>query len=63
MWGKCGVLILVADIKRLTYKFDIHKNQSHALHNANKYFYHYYQTGHTTNPNYLETSKNKVSAI
>ena len=63
MRGKYGVLILVAAIKGLTYNFNRHKHQSHAIHDANKDFSQYYHMGHTTNPQYLETFNNKVSSI
>ena len=33
------------------------------MHYTKNYFYRYYQTGHTTNPQYLETLKKSVSAI
>ena len=33
------------------------------MHDTKKYFYRYYQTGHTTKPQYLETFKKNVSAI
>ena len=63
MRGNYGVLLLIAAIKGLTYKFYRHKHQSHDLHNSKQELYHYYQKGNTTNPQYLDTFKNKVSAI
>ena len=63
MWGNYGVLLLMADMKFLTYKFDRHNHHSHAIHHTKQDFYHYYHRGNTTNPQYLETFKNKVSSI
>ena len=63
MHGKYNVFLLVVTIKGRTYNFDIHKHHSHALHNANWKFCRYYQTGHTTKPQYLKTFKNRVSVI
>ena len=48
-------------IKGLTYKFDRNKHQSHAIHNAKQELYNDYHMGHTDNPQYLDTFKNKVS--
>ena len=47
-------------IKGLTFKFGGHK---HALQNTKGEFYKYYYTGKTTNPQYPETFKKKVSVI
>ena len=63
MWGNYGVLLLMAAIKVLTYKLDRKKHESHTLHITKQNFYRYYQTGHTTNPQYLEIFKKKVSDI
>ena len=63
MWENYTVLLLMAHIKVLTYKFDRHNHHSHAIHHTKQDFYHYYHTGHTTNPQYLETFNNKVSSI
>ena len=61
--GNYDVLLLIAATKGLTYKFDGHNHQSHALHDAKQDFYCYYQTGKITNRQYLETYKNKVPVI
>ena len=50
-------------IKGLTFSFDGHKHPLHALHNAKQDFYHYYQTGQTTNPQYLDTFKNNFLVV
>ena len=63
MRGEYDVLLLVRGIKVPTFKFDGHKHPSHALHEANRDFYQYYQMGQTMNPQYLETFKNKVLGI
>ena len=63
MWGEQNVSLLVVAIKFTTYNFDRHKHQSHALHDANRNFCRYYQTGHTTKPQYLKIFKNMVSII
>ena len=44
------VFLLVADIKGLTFNFDGHKHPLHALHDAKRNFYRYYQTLYNTNP-------------
>ena len=63
MRGKYEVFFLVGDIKGLTFKFDGYKHPSHAFHDDERYFYRYYQMVQTTNPQYIETFKNKVSVI
>ena len=47
----------------MTFKFHIHKHPPHALHDAKWDFCHYYQTGQTTNPQYLEDFNNKALVI
>ena len=63
MHGKYNVFLLVVTIKGRTYNFDIHKHHSHALHNANWKFCRYYQTGHTTKPQYLKTFNYMVYVV
>ena len=63
MWGEYYVSLIMVAIKGLTYKFDRDKNHSHTLHDSNRNFCQYYQTGHTTKPQYLETFNNKVYVI
>ena len=63
MWGKYNVFLLLVAIKGPTYKFGRHKNQSHTLHDANQKFCRYYQTRHTSKPQYLKTFNNRVSVI
>ena len=63
MRGGYNVFLLVCAIKGLTFKLDGHKHPSKSLHNSRWIFYQYYQTGQTTNPQYLETLYNKVLVI
>ena len=57
------MFLLVESIKGITFKFYGHNHRSHALHDAKRDFYRYYHTVQTTNPQYLETFKKKVSGI
>ena len=63
MGGKYNVSLLVVAIKGPTYKFDRHKRQSHALHDANRKFCCYYQTRHTTKPQFIKTFNSRVFVI
>ena len=63
MRGYYGVLLLMASIKGINFKFNGHKHPLHALYNTECNFYRYYQTRQTTNTQYLETFKNKVLVI
>ena len=63
MWGKYNVFLLLVAIKGPTYKFGRHKNQSHTLHDANQKFCRYYQTRHTSKPQYLKTFNNRVYVV
>ena len=58
-----SVLLLVADIKGLTFNFEGHKHPVYNLYDTKRDFYRYYQTGQTTNPQYLKTLNNKVLVI
>ena len=58
-----SVLLLVADIKGLTFNFEGHKHPLYNLYDTKSDFYRYYQTGQTKNPQYLETFNNKFSVI
>ena len=63
MRGKYNVFLLMDAIKGMACKFGWNIHPAHALHDANRDLYHYYQTGHNINPHYLDTFKNKVSII
>ena len=63
MWGGYDVSLIMVAIKGPTYKFDRNKNHSHALHDSNRNFCQYYQTGHTAKTQYLEIFNNKVYVI
>ena len=57
------MLIIVAAIKGITFKFDGHNNPLHAIHDAKRDFYCYYQMGQNRNPQYLDTFNNNISFI
>ena len=63
MMGGYDMLILVVAIKGLTFKFGGHNHPPYTLHEAKRDFYRYYQTGHTTNQQYLEILKNNISLV
>ena len=57
------MLLLVGAIKGLTFKFNRHKHLFYSIYNSRRDFCRYYQKGYTTNPQYLETFKNKFLVI
>ena len=57
------MFLLLGAIKGLTFKLDGHKNPLHTLHSAKRDFYWYCQIGQIKKSQYLDTFKNKVSAI
>ena len=63
MRGDYNMFLLVGGIKGLTFKLDGNMHLPHALHDANRQFYRYYQTVNTTKLQYLETFKNNISVI
>ena len=63
MGGDYDIVLLVDSTKGIIFKSNGHKHPPHTLNYTKREFYRYYQTWHTTNPQYLETFKNKVSVI
>ena len=61
MGGDYDIFLLVDSTKGIIFKSNGHKHPPHTLNYTKREFYRYYQTWHTTNPQYLETFNNNLS--
>ena len=57
------VFLIVRTTHVITFKFEGHNNQAHALHNTKKLFYIFRQGKEVSNPQFLELFQSKVSTV